>query len=82
MIRIEAMFLINRMRHRELLQFAEKERMIKKIRKEPTQTKNFPRTLSLWIRVSLLEKTSLSQRLFVKHGTTNPCCNMKPTQLR
>jgi len=82
MNRIEAMFLINRMRHRKLLQFAEKERLIKKIRREPTQTKNLLRTLSLWIRVNLLEKTSLSQRLFVEHGTTNPCCNTNPTQLR
>ena len=79
---IEALFLINQMRHRELLQFAERERMIKKIQREPTRTKNLPRTLSLWIRVNLLEKTSLSQRLFVEHGTTDPCCNMTQTQLR
>jgi hypothetical protein len=82
MDQIEAFYLINQMRHRELLQYAEKQRTVNKIRSESTQTKNLLRTHSVWIRVNLLKKKNLSQGLFVEHGTTDPCCNMTQTQLR
>jgi len=82
MDRLEALFLINQMRHRELLQFSEKERLIKKMRREPTQTKNLPRSLSLWIRMDLLEKNQIESKALVEHGTTNPCSNKTQTQLR
>ena len=81
MDRIETVFLINQMRYYQLLEFAEKERMIKNINREPALLVHLPGTLSLWDRMTTLNKIKICQKLFGESGSTNPCCNNTETQL-
>lgn len=81
MDQIETVFLLNQMRYNQLLELAEKERMITNINRERALPGQLPRALSLWDRITALNKIKICKKLFGEYGSTNPCCNQTEKQL-